>query len=304
MKGIITDIQRFSVHDGPGIRTTVFLKGCSNACAWCHNPETFTKKPQLEFFRERCIGCGKCLAVCPRGVHNFDGDRHYVNYKTCFGCGQCAALCYAGALVMTGREVTANEVMEQLRMDEPYYKRSGGGITLSGGEPVLQWEFAKELLSQCKEAGLHTALQTAGNYKFEHIEVLLPYLDLIMYDLKAFSEEIYKKSIRGDRGQILDNLNALDCWGIPIIVRTPVVGAVNNTTQEIEAIAAYLADITQLVHYTLIPYHGLGKIKYEALGMDYKNSFYTPEKEQIQLLERAAARHVKVYNNETGYINT
>jgi pyruvate formate lyase activating enzyme len=204
---------------------------------------------------------------------------------------------------MTGREVTTGEIMEQLRMDEPYYKRSGGGITLSGGEPVLQWEFAKELLTLCKEAGLHTTLQTAGNYEFEHLEALLPYLDLIMYDLKAFSEEIYVKVIRGDRRRILDNLCALDKRGIPFIVRTPVVGTVNDTSQEIEAIAAYLADMTQLVHYTLIPYHGLGKIKYDALGMDYKNSFYTPEKEQIQLLERVAARHVKVYNIETGYIN-
>jgi pyruvate formate lyase activating enzyme len=205
---------------------------------------------------------------------------------------------------MTGREITAGEVLEQLRMDEPYYKRSGGGITLSGGEPVLQWEFAKEILKQCKEAGLHTALQTAGNYEFEHLEVLLPYLDLVMYDLKAITEEIYKKTIRGDRGRILENLCALDRKGIPFIVRTPIVGGVNDTTQEIEVIAAYLADKTHLVHYTLIPYHGLGKIKYEALGMDYMNSFYTPEKEQIQLLERAAARHIKVYNIETGYIIT
>jgi pyruvate formate lyase activating enzyme len=207
-------------------------------------------------------------------------------------------------LVITGREVTVGEVMEQLRMDEPYYKRSGGGITLSGGEPVLQWEFAKDLLTLCKSTGLHTALQTAGNYEFKHLEVLLPYLDLVMYDLKAFTEEIYKKVIRGDRGRILDNLCTLDRSGIPFIVRTPVVGGVNDTSQEIEAIAAYLADMKQLLHYTLIPYHGLGKIKYDALGMDYKNSFYTPEKEQIQLLERAAARYIKVYNNETGYINT
>jgi pyruvate formate lyase activating enzyme len=302
MKGIITDIQRFSVHDGPGIRTTVFLKGCSNACAWCHNPETLTRKPQLEYFPDHCIGCGKCLAVCPSSVHRLDEEGHVVNHKACIGCGQCAASCFAGALVMTGSEVTIDDIMVKLRLDEPYYKRSGGGITLSGGEPVLQWEFAKELLSKCKEAGLHTALQTAGNYEFEHLEALLPYLDLVMYDLKAFSEEIYKKSIRGDRGRILENLKVLDHRGHPIIVRTPVVGAVNDTTQEIEAIAAYLADITQLVHYTLIPYHGLGKIKYDALGMDYKNRFYTPEKEQIRLLERAAARYVKVYNNEIGYI--
>lgn len=303
MKGIITDIQRFSVHDGPGIRTTIFLKGCSNACAWCHNPETFTRKPQLEFFPERCLGCGKCFAICPRGVHSLNGGRHAVNHKECIGCGQCAAICYVGALIMTGREVTVGEVMEQLKMDEPYYKRSGGGITLSGGEPVLQWEFAKEILKRCKEDEIHTALQTAGNYDFELLNTLLPYLDLVMYDIKAFNKDIYKKMIHGDRERILDNLEALDLAGIPFIVRTPVIGSVNDTEQEIEAIATFLGDMKHLWYYMLLPYHGLGKVKYDALSMGYDNSFYTPEKDRMRQLERTAARFVKVYNTETGFIN-
>ncbi|MDF2484356.1 MAG: glycyl-radical enzyme activating protein family [Herbinix sp.] len=303
MKGIITDIQRFSVHDGPGIRTTVFLKGCSNRCAWCHNPETFTVKPQLEFFSERCIACGRCLSVCQEGVHSISDGRHIVDLTLCNNCGQCIASCYVGALVVTGQEMTSEEVMEQIRMDEPYYKRSGGGITLSGGEPVMQWEFAKEILLLCKELGIHTTLQTAGNYDFEYLSALVPYLDLVMYDIKAFSEDIYKNVIHGDPRRILNNLMDLDCMGIPIIVRTPVVGSVNDTEQEIEAIATYLGDMKHLVHYMLIPYHGLGKVKYDALGMEYNNTFYTPDKERMQQLERIAARYVKVYNNESGYIN-
>ena len=303
MKGMITDIQRFSVHDGPGIRTTVFLKGCSNRCAWCHNPETFSLKPQLEFFPEHCIGCGRCFTVCPEGVHRMEHDVHVVKQELCIGCGRCADSCYSHALVITGRQVTVEDVLEQIRMDEPYYKRSGGGITLSGGEPVLQWEFAKELLKQCKEAGIHTALQTAGNYDFKYLKELLPYLDLVMYDIKAFSEDIYAKVIHGDRGRILANLKSLDGIGIPIIVRTPVIGSVNDSGQEIEDITAYLADLKNLVHYMLIPYHGLGKVKYDALGMEYQNSFYTPGEEQIQQLEKIAARQVQVYNIERGYIN-
>lgn len=303
MKGIITEIQRFSVHDGPGIRTTVFFKGCSNACTWCHNPETFIMKPQLEFFPDRCNGCGRCLTVCPRGVHSIDEEGHIVNQSLCSSCGQCTNSCYAGALIITGRKMTAHEIMEQIRMDEPYYKRSGGGVTLSGGEPVLQWEFAKEILMKCKEAGIHTALQTAGNYDFEHLNALIPYLDLIMYDIKAFSEDIYKKMIRGERDQILNNLKALDRSDIPIIVRTPVIGSVNDNVNEIEAIAMFLAELTHLQQYMLLPYHGLGKVKYDALGMEYNNQFYTPDKERMRQLESAAACFVKVYNYETGYTN-
>lgn len=303
MKGIITDIQRFSVHDGPGIRTTVFLKGCSNRCAWCHNPETFTRMPQLEFYPERCIACGACVTVCPRGVHRIEDGRHAADKSSCNHCGLCTEVCYTGALVMTGREVTEEEVLEQLRMDEPYYKRSGGGITLSGGEPVLQYEFAGEILKKCKKAGIHTALQTAGNYDFEHLEALLPDLDLVMYDIKGFSEEIYQKLILGNRRRILDNLKALDTRGIPIIVRTPVVGSVNDTEQEIAQIAGYLSELSHLVYYMLLPYHGLGKVKYDALGLEYDHPFYTPEKERIQQLERAAARHINVFNLETGYIH-
>lgn len=302
MKGIITDIQRFSVHDGPGIRTTVFLKGCSNRCAWCHNPETLLFTPQLKFFPERCIACGECFTACHNGVHRIINGIHIVNKKLCSNCGRCTESCYSGALVISGREVEAGEVLEQLLMDEPYYKRSNGGITLSGGEPVLQWEFAREVLRRCKEAGIHTTLQTAGNYDFECLKALLPYLDLVMYDVKAFNEEIYKKMILGDRRLMLENLKALDRREIPVIVRTPVIGSVNDTGQEIEAIAKYLADLTHLVHYMLIPYHGLGKTKYDALGLEYKNSFYTPEKEDMQQLERTAAKHVKVFNIDNGYI--
>lgn len=303
MNGIITDIQRFSVHDGPGIRTTVFLKGCSNRCAWCHNPETFSLKPQLEFFPERCISCGKCLEVCPEGVHRLEEGRHIVVHEACAGCGLCADYCYAHALVITGRQMTVDEVLEQIRMDKPYYNRSGGGVTLSGGEPVLQSEFAMELLKRCKEAGIHTAIQTAGNYEFRYLKELLPYLDLIMYDIKAFSEDIYKTVIRGDRERILGNLKLLDEIGLPIIVRTPVVGNVNDTEPEMEAIAVFLSGLIHLRHYTLIPYHGLGKVKYDALGMEYKYDFYTPKKEQMLHLEEIAARHIKVYNIETGYRN-
>lgn len=303
MNGIITDIQRFSVHDGPGIRTTVFLKGCSNRCAWCHNPETFSLKPQLEFFPDRCIGCGRCFEVCPKGVHRSEEGRHIVVHEACTGCGCCADSCYAHALVITGRQMTVDDVLEQIRMDKPYYKRSGGGITVSGGEPVLQSEFVKELLRLCREDEIHTAIQTAGNYDFKYLRELVPYLDLVMYDIKAFSEDIYQNVILGNRERILGNLKQLDRMEIPIIVRTPVVGSVNDTDQEIEAIAEYLSVLTQLQYYMLIPYHGLGKVKYDALGMEYTNNFYTPDKERMQQLEQVAARYIKVYNNETGYRN-
>ena len=301
MRGIITDIQRFSVHDGPGIRTTVFLKGCSNRCAWCHNPETFSIRPQLEYFTEKCIECGNCIMVCQNAAHKICEGKHVIDKSLCTGCMKCVDTCYLGALKIAGKELDVFKVMEQIRMDEAFYKRSGGGVTLSGGEPVLQWEFAGELLKQCKERFIHTAIQTAGNYDFEHLKVLIPYLDLVMYDIKAFTKDIYKKDIKGDRNRILNNLEKLDSMEIPYIVRTPVVGTVNDSEAEIEAIAGFLRDKVHLLHYMLIPYHNLGEVKYDALGLKYSNNFYTPDKERMLQLERTAAKHVKVFNLETGY---
>ena len=300
--GHVFDIQRFALHDGPGIRTTVFFKGCANRCGWCHNPESFSREAQLQFYPLRCVSCGKCAGVCPNGAHEFiDGAHRFIRAK-CDLCGRCTECCYAGAIVMNGREVTIGEVLREVMEDAPYYKNSGGGVTLSGGEPVLQNEFALGLLKAFRDNGLHTNIQTAGNYPFEMLKNLIPYLDMVMYDIKAISEKIYEGHIRGSRGSMLENIFLLDEAAIPIIVRTPVIAGVNDDEDEIISIAKYIKPLKNLLHYALIPYHGLGRAKYDALGMDYINEYKTPPEDAMTALENAAARFVTVYNNREGII--
>jgi len=301
--GTIFDIQRFALHDGPGIRTTVFLKGCSNRCGWCHNPESYSIDAQLQYFPQRCIHCGRCAPVCPRGAHTFPEGRHQLDREKCASCGACTCACYADALVMTGRRETVESVVSDVMEDAPYYHTSGGGVTLSGGEPVLQHAFALELLKALKEKGVHTNIQTAGNYPFELLESLLPYLDMVMYDIKGMSEEIYEKHIFGNRALMLDNLVKLDAaMDAPLIVRTPVVVGVNATEGEIIEIVSFIQPLRHLQNYRLIPYHGLGRAKYDALGEGYDNAYATPSAKMISELERTAANYVPVYNHTKGYI--
>lgn len=325
-RGVIFDIQRFAVHDGPGIRTTVFLKGCTNRCGWCHNPESFSMEARLRYYASRCVLCGKCALACPRGAHIFTeganinsqindhtdshindhtGDhiddhinRHTIDRARCVNCGACVSSCYSYALAMDGRRATVGDIMNEILEDIPYYESSGGGVTLSGGEPVMQRDFTLALLRKLKENNIRTNIQTAGNYPFEYIEPLLPLLDMIMYDIKGVSDEIYTRHIRGDRTRILENLKLLDAAiiddGFPLIVRTPVIEGVNADAAEIGAIARHIRSLKHLASYRLIPYHGLGRAKYESLDMPYDNEYKTPSPQKMKELEAEAARYVPV----------
>lgn len=299
--GMVFDIQRFALHDGPGIRTTVFLKGCSNRCQWCHNPESLSPQVQIQYYFSRCINCGQCVSVCPRGAHRLGNSGHVYDRAACHMCGLCASACNAQALVCSGKRMSAEEVLLEVNEDKAYYKSSGGGMTISGGEPALQKEFLAALLKGAKEREIHTAVETAGNYPFSNIEPSLPYIDLVLFDVKAFSPEIYQRYIHGDRETIYHTLMQLDAAGKRIIARTPVIGGVNDTPQEIEAVAAYVSNLQNLVHYQLIPYHSLGNAKRVAL-LEEATDFYTPTNESMAALERAAAKYVPVYNVKRGFI--
>jgi pyruvate formate lyase activating enzyme len=286
---MVFDVQRFAIHDGPGIRTTVFLKGCSNKCGWCHNPESITGAPQIQFYPDRCVGCGKCAAVC-------------AHPGACVGCGKCAMVCDAHARVLCGRRMTAEEAFQTVLEDAPYYKASGGGMTVSGGEPALQSDFCAALFGLSRRAGIHGAVETAGNYPYEKLRAFIRDVDLVLFDLKAFSQAPYARHIHGDRARIFETLRSLDAEGVPIIVRTPVVGGVNDAPAEIEAIARHLSTLHNLLQYQLIPYHALGKAKYDALSLPYDNAYFTPDADALSALERVAARHVKVFNPKVGFI--
>ncbi|UCE08460.1 MAG: glycyl-radical enzyme activating protein, partial [bacterium] len=191
--GIVFNIQRFSIHDGPGIRTTIFMKGCSMRCFWCHNPEGRHRYSEIQFYADRCIGCGECVTACPNNAHEMRDRMHIFNRERCTTSAKCVETCYASALELTGKQMTVEQVMEEVLSDRLFYENSHGGITLSGGEPVINSDFARSILERCKEEDLHTAIETCGNYQWDDLVVLLPITDLIMIDIKHLDSDKHRK---------------------------------------------------------------------------------------------------------------
>jgi len=266
-KGNIFDIQRFSVHDGPGIRTLVFFKGCPLRCRWCSNPESQASTSQLFVVKANCIGCGACAKVCEVGAvfHNADGinvDRH-----KCRACGRCSKVCYTEALTMTGREWTVAQLMEELEKDEIHYQKSNGGITLSGGEALAQPEFAHDLLKACQGRGWHTALETSGFANVEVWDLLLPYLDMVLFDIKHLEKKKHRDFIGKGNEKILQSVTKVaSATGVELIIRVPVILGFNDQATEIAEIAAFAKSLeVQKLH--LLPYHPYGEQKYGDLGM-------------------------------------
>jgi pyruvate formate lyase activating enzyme len=292
MHGTVTNIQRFSIHDGPGIRTTVFLKGCNLRCYWCHNPETLEADPQLQIFPERCIGCGGCFERCPRGAHvSVNGQRSF-RREVCIGCGSCSETCYAEALVLVGKRMSVDEVVEEVLRDRPFYETSRGGVTLSGGEPLMQRDFSYGILERCRREGIHTAIETAANYSWERVSSLLPVTDLVMMDIKLIDPERHRACTGVPNGRILDNARLLGQEPQPLIVRTPIVPGVNDTPEDVDAIAAFVAGLPNLLYYELLAFHPMAASKYTSLDMDYRaRNLTTPPAEQLDRLAEVARKH-------------
>ena len=291
MKGIVTNIQRFSIHDGPGIRTTVFMKGCNLRCFWCHNPETLSPRPELQLFPGRCIGCGECFQRCPNRCHiMLDGQRQFLR-DLCEGCGRCADTCYAEALVLVGKSMSVEEVVEEVLRDRPFYETSGGGVTLSGGEPLLQLDFAHEILTHCQQQGIHTAIETALNFPWERIAHILPVTDLVMMDIKLLDSERHRECTGVPNERILENARHLGETDKPLIVRTPIIPGVNDNAVDVGAIADFVATLPNLLYYEILPFHPMAKSKYDSLDLDYRaKELKSPPKEQMDALGQEAAR--------------
>lgn len=247
MTGAIFDIQHFSVHDGPGIRTTVFMKGCPLRCKWCHNPEGLSKSLQLQFFEDKCIGC----ALCGERKHLSDAQK-----------------CPAGALKVCGREVDEDEVIAEVLKDKIFYA-DNGGITFSGGECLLQADFVASVLCKAKALGLHTAIDTCGYVPFEELEKTLAWCDLYLYDIKCFTSNVHKEYTGVDNLLIIDNLKRLDAAQKDIWIRIPVIPGFNNTVEEMSRIAELISSMPSIKQLTLMPYHTLGASKYKTLGLEY-----------------------------------
>ncbi len=268
VKGLITDIQRFSLHDGPGIRTTIFLKGCNLSCAWCHNPETINSQPELLFYESKCIGCLHCVAVCPTGAQTSVNHQHLFLPAICNHCGKCADVCYPGASVMAGQEVTAEDVFKQILLDKTYYRESGGGVTISGGEAMVQRDFTYEVLRLCREENIHTAVETNLASSWENIQSLVPVLDLFMLDIKHMDDNEHRNWTGAGNGLVLENLQKLSRVEIPLIIRTPVIPGVNDSEEVIGKIGAFISQMPNLQYYELLKFNPLGDTKYKALGKE------------------------------------
>lgn len=274
--GILFDIEHSSFVDGPGIRTTVFFKGCNLKCAWCHNPESQEFKPQMMFYRDKCTGCGKCKEICPNSL------------EKCDFCGKCEIYCPVDARRICGKEYTADQVIEEVARDKCFYDNSGGGVTFSGGECMLQLEFLAELLQKAKEKEIHTAVDTAGHLPWESFAKILPFTNLFLYDMKCFNSERHKEYIGVGNELILENLAKLLKLGKDVIVRIPLIPGVNDFKEEMLELKKFFETNGKPQRVELLPYHAMGENKYPAIGRAAK-VFTVPEKEKTEELKKIFA---------------
>lgn len=267
--GIIFDIQRCSYLDGPGIRTTVFFKGCQLRCVWCHNPESFCPEPQLRFLSHQCQLCGKCAEVCPQGGHSFTNGVHTVDFSRCTGCGICAEHCPSQALQLVGYEISAQQIMDTVLRDKAYYNATGGGITISGGEPTMQPEFLLELLSLSREHGIHTCLETNGYIPQKILGRLLDKVDLFLLDYKITDPQMLR-SYTGASGDLWHNtLETLQRSVKPVILRMPVIPGINDITAHFQEAADLKKAYPCIEKVEIMAYHAIGADKWKQLGYAY-----------------------------------
>ena len=266
VKAPVVELKRFAVHDGNGIRTTVFLKGCPLRCVWCHNPEGLSRTPELAYYTQKCLSCGACVRVCPSGAHLLTEEGHVYRRALCTQCGACEAECPGTALKLYGREMTPDALLPLLLEDRDFYETSGGGVTLSGGECLTHPDFCAELLRLLQSEGINTAVDTCGFVSRSAIDRVLPYADAFLYDVKAIDEDVHRRCTGQPNGIILDNLRYLDGLGKAVEIRIPLVPGWNDG--EIPRIGDFLASLRTVRRVRVLPYHRYAGSKYAALGME------------------------------------
>lgn len=285
----IFEIKRFAVHDGDGIRTTVFFKGCPLKCKWCHNPEGLIKNKQLAFFKHKCTGCGECLNVCKNGAHDITNGVHTFLRDKCISCGNCVSACFSNALTLYGKTVTVSELLPDLLEDKSFFENSNGGVTLSGGECLMQANFCAELLKELKANGIHTAIDTCGYVSKADLDKVIPYTDVFLYDVKAFDSNLHKDLTGVSNERILENLFYLDSLGKAIEVRIPFVPNCNDG--EIQNIALVLKKLKNLQKVRVLLYHNYASSKYNALDMQNTLPEEVPNNAQLEQAKNILKSH-------------
>lgn len=289
-KTIITNIQKYSVHDGPGIRTTVFFKGCPLNCLWCHNPESQNPSPEIMFFKERCTLCGSCLKRCPQMAIEFVEGYPVTNESKCILCGKCSDFCPSNAIELVGKEITVKDLMKEILKDEAFYDESNGGVTFSGGEPLVHVDYLNNVLQTCKGRGIHTTIDTSGYASWEQFEKIIDNVDLFLFDIKHMSNEKHLKYTGVENIIILENLKKLSERGSNIYIRMPIIAGVNDDDENIDLSIDFISKLN-ITHVNLLPYHKIGMDKYRRLNMEYKLTGL--EKPSDEVIDKIAEKFKK-----------
>lgn len=288
MTNLVTNIQGYSIHDGPGIRTVVFLKGCSLKCQWCSNPECISPRPEVGFIKNLCNGCEKCADICPENALTYREGRPFIDRLRCTGCGTCSSVCSYRALVLYGEPMNVDEVFDAVERDNMFYQASGGGVTVSGGECLLQPQFIGDLFEKCRRAGIHTCIETSGYAPESALQQVLNVTDYVLYDIKHLNSEKHRLYTGKKNDLILYNAGIIVSSGVEVLFRMPLVPGINDDIRNIRATAEFLKGLgIDSPRIELMPYHRLGKGKYESLDREFLLSgLISPEPEHLQSLKK------------------
>ncbi|HOA30851.1 MAG TPA: glycyl-radical enzyme activating protein [Clostridia bacterium] len=296
VEGFISNIQHFSIGDGPGIRTTVFMQGCNLMCPWCHNPETIPREPVLMFFKSMCANCGHCVQLCKEDVHSIIDSLHVIDLQNCIHCGNCQKACN-GSLKLSGKVMTLSEVFMNIYKDVSYFEESKGGVTISGGEPMLQSDFVEALSKMCKEKDIHVIIDTAGCVPFAEFLKVIPYTDTFYYDIKG-DRYVYDNYVFGDYDLVISNLAKLITKGYDVRIRIPLIPQVNDSVEVMRTVYTTLKNLG-VTKVSILPFHRLGSGKYDALNQEYgfKNTKELSKKKIVEIVDIFESIEVEIENH-------
>jgi pyruvate formate lyase activating enzyme len=289
MSNLVTNIQGYSIHDGPGIRTVVFLKGCGLECKWCSNPECISIRPETGFIKNLCTKCGKCADICRENAIIYGEDKlPHIEHRRCTGCGTCASVCTYKAIVLYGKPMNTDEIYNAVSGDKMFYEASGGGVTVSGGEALLQPQLVCDLFKKCREAGIHTCIETSGYASMSSLKQVIPYTDYILFDLKMMNSEKHLRYTGHPNNVILDNAKIVASSSVETLFRMPLIPGVNDDLQNISETSEFLCELgNKFQRIELMPYHLLGKGKYDSLGKPHGlPEIRSPESEQVESVKK------------------